>query len=60
MWDKAASAQSVAEFGATAMEKGELIVVNEASMSFMLKWVVPLLPRRAVLKMSRGFMEKGN
>ena len=58
MWDKAATAQSVAEFGYKAMNRGELLVVNEASLRFMLNWIVPLLPRKMVLKMSRGLMEK--
>jgi hypothetical protein len=58
MWDKAATARSVAEFGYTAMEKGELLAINEVSLKLMLNWVVPLLPRKAVLKMSRSTMEK--
>lgn len=34
-----------------AQKRGELVVFNEASLGFMLGWVVPFLPRRIVLKM---------
>jgi hypothetical protein len=40
------------------MEKGELVAFNETGLKLMLNWVVPLLPRKTVLKMSRQFMEK--
>ncbi len=58
LWDKAASAESVAEYGYRAMQKGELVAINEAGLRFMLNWVVPFLPRGMVLKMSRDTMEK--
>ncbi|MEM9436068.1 MAG: SDR family oxidoreductase [Pseudomonadota bacterium] len=45
------SAKSVAKFGYDAMRRGELVVVNEKMLSFLLNWVTPLLPRRTVLKM---------
>ena len=57
-WDKAASPESVAECGYEAMIKGELVKINEASLNFMLNWVVPFLPRKTVLKMSQQSMEK--
>lgn len=57
-WKNAKSAQSVAECGYKAMEIGELVVFNESSLKFMLNWIIPLLPRKLVLKMSRQFMEK--
>lgn len=57
-WKNAKSAESVAQCGYQAMEKGKLIAVNESSLKFMLEWIVPLLPRKLVLKMSRQTMEK--
>ncbi len=57
-WKNAKSAQSVAEYGYQAMEKGELVAFNEGKLKFALEWVIPLLPRKAVLKMSRAAMEK--
>ncbi|UTV29033.1 SDR family NAD(P)-dependent oxidoreductase [Photobacterium atrarenae] len=58
IWKKAKSARSVAECGYRAMEKGELVSFNEGGLKFMLNWIVPLLPRKLVLKMSRQAMEK--
>lgn len=57
-WKNAASAESVAKCGYQAMEKGQLLVINEASLHFMLNWIIPLLPRKLVLKLSRQAMEK--
>lgn len=57
-WKNAKSAESVALCGYQAMERGELVAFNEAALKFMTNWVVPLLPRKAVLKISRQFMEK--
>ncbi len=48
--NKGASAVDVAKIGYDAMLKGELIKTNQASFSFLLNWVLPLLPRRTVLK----------
>lgn len=58
IFDKAASAESVARFGYDAMEQGKLVVINEPALNFMLNWITPLLPRRLLLKMSRKSMEK--
>ena len=58
IWKNAKSAQSVAECGYEAMEKGELVAFNEGMLKFMLNWIIPFLPRKAVLKMSRKAMEK--
>ena len=58
LWKKAKSPASVAEVGYDAMMKGERVAINELSLSFMLNWIVPILPRRVVLKMSRRAMEK--
>ncbi|NUZ12512.1 SDR family oxidoreductase [Pseudoalteromonas sp. McH1-7] len=57
-WDKAKSPKSVAEIGYRDMEKGKLVSFNETGLKFMLNWIIPLLPRKTVLKMSRQFMEK--
>lgn len=58
VWKNAKSAQSVAEYGYDAMKKGELVAINEASLSFILNWIIPFLPRKLVLKISRKAMEK--
>ncbi|WP_373761775.1 SDR family NAD(P)-dependent oxidoreductase [Neisseria dentiae] len=57
-WKNAKSAQSVAEYGYRAMEKGELVAFNEGKLKLALEWVIPLLPRKTVLKMSCMAMEK--
>ncbi len=58
IFDKAKSPRSVAECGYQAMEKGDLVAFNESNLKFLLNWLVPLLPRRIVLKLSRQAMEK--
>lgn len=57
-WKNAKSARSVAECGYNAMENGELVAFNEGGLKFLLNWIIPLLPRKTVLKMSRQAMEK--
>ncbi|MCP5073304.1 MAG: SDR family oxidoreductase [Rhodobacteraceae bacterium] len=52
------SAESVAKIGYDAMTAGKLHVINETGLNFMLNWIVPLLPRRRVLKMVRGMQTK--
>jgi hypothetical protein len=58
MFDRSASAVSVAECGYKAMEQGKLVTINDPSLNFMLNWIVPLLPRKVMLKLSRKTMEK--
>lgn len=58
LWKNAKSPASVANVGYDAMMKGKLVAINELSLSVMLNWIVPFLPRRMVLKMSRRAMEK--
>lgn len=58
IFDKAATPASVARCGYDAMQKGKLVVINEAKLHFLLNWVIPLLPRKLVLKVSRRMMEK--
>lgn len=50
--------RSVAEFGYRAMERGELLAINEAPLRVAAR-TVDLMPRRAVLKMARRFMNAG-
>lgn len=58
VFKNAKSPASVAKVGYDAMMRGQLIAINQFSLKFMLDWVVPFLPRRTVLKMSRRTMEK--
>ncbi len=58
VWKNAKSADSVARCGYEAMERGELVAFNEGKLQIVLDWIVPLLPRKTVLKMSRQAMEK--
>ena len=58
LWDKAATPESVAKCGYDAMMEGKLVKINEMGLSFMLNWVVPLMPRKTVLKISQKAMEK--
>ncbi|ALL70164.1 Short-chain dehydrogenase/reductase SDR (plasmid) [Paraburkholderia caribensis MBA4] len=57
-WKNARSAESVAHCGYEAMERGELVAFNESKLRVVLDWIVPLLPRKTVLKISRQAMEK--
>lgn len=45
-----ASAADVARHGYDAMMSGKLVTVNDRKLSFMMTWLVPLLPRRMVLR----------
>ena len=58
LWKNAKSPESVAEFGYKALMNGELVAINEPSLKFMLNCVVPFMPRKTVLKLSRQTMEK--
>ena len=58
IWDKAATAESVAKCGYDAMMKGELIKINERGLNFMLNWIIPFIPRKTILKISQQAMEK--
>jgi short-subunit dehydrogenase len=58
VWKTAKSAASVAKCGYTAMIKGKTLVFNETKMKFLLEWIVPFMPRRMVLTLSRRIMEK--
>ncbi|WP_444944836.1 SDR family NAD(P)-dependent oxidoreductase [Microbulbifer sp. ZKSA006] len=58
IWKNARSAESVARCGYLAMERGDLVAFNEMRLKVFLNWIMPLLPRRMVLKFSRQTMEK--
>ncbi|MEL6958920.1 MAG: SDR family oxidoreductase [Pseudomonadota bacterium] len=53
-----ATAKSVAKFGYDAMRRKELVAINDGRLRFLLGWVVPFLPRRAVLKMAQKMQSK--
>ncbi len=57
-WKNAKTPLEVAQYGYQAMLDGELVAFNEAKLKFALEYVIPLLPRKAMLKMSRKAMEK--
>lgn len=56
----AASPKSVAQIGYDAMMRGRLVAINDWKFSLLLNWIVPFLPRRTVLKLSRKSMEKSH
>lgn len=49
---------SVAKHGYDAMMRGDLVTVNERGLGFLVNWLVPLLPRRRVLKMVEDMQAK--
>lgn len=53
-----ATAESVAIIGYDAMMAQKLVVINEYKLSFLLQWVIPLLPRRWVLKLAESLQAK--
>lgn len=53
-----ASPSAVARTGYNAMRAGQLHVIDDWKLSIALNWVVPLLPRRMVLKMVRKMQTK--
>lgn len=54
-----ATARDVAQVGYAAMQGGQLVAFNQTSLRFALGWIIPLLPRRMVLKMVRRMQSKG-
>ena len=50
--------RSVAKYGYDAMRRGELVAVNEKGLDFALNWLIPFMPRRAVLKMVEQMQAK--
>ena len=55
---KPATPQSVAKCGYDAMMKGKLVKIPGWSLNLMLNGIIPLLPRKLVLKISAKSMEK--
>ena len=55
---KSATPESVAKCGYDAMMKGKLVKIPGYSLSFLLNWIIPLLPRKFVLWFSQKSMEK--
>jgi len=55
---RAAPSMKVAQVGYRAMQRGRLVAINDWKLSLLLNWLVPFLPRRAVLRLSRRTMEK--
>ncbi|MEO1238399.1 MAG: SDR family NAD(P)-dependent oxidoreductase, partial [Pseudomonadota bacterium] len=55
---KGKSAALTAKLGYEGMMRGDLVVFNEGRLKFMLGWVTPFMPRRAVLKMVDGMQTK--
>ena len=55
---KGATPASVAKGGYDAMMRGDLISINEGRLNVMMNWIIPLLPRRTVLKTVGGMQTK--
>ena len=55
---KGATPASVAKVGYDAMLRGDLIAINETRLKVMMNWIIPLLPRRVVLKAIAGMQTK--
>ncbi|MEM6408300.1 MAG: SDR family oxidoreductase [Pseudomonadota bacterium] len=53
-----ATAKSVAKHGYDAMKMGKLVTVNEPGLSAMVQWMIPMMPRRAVLKQMAAMQRK--
>jgi hypothetical protein len=48
----------VAKIGYDGMLKEQLVVFNDKQMSFFMQWIIPLLPRRFVLRQIASMQEK--
>ena len=55
-----ATPASVARFGYQAMRRGELRAVNDGKLRFLTSWVIPLLPRRWVLRLAERLQTKAS
>jgi short-subunit dehydrogenase len=55
---RGATAESVATCGYDAMMAKSLVIINETMLSIMLQWIIPLMPRRMVLKLGDDLMKK--
>lgn len=52
------SAASVAKIAYDVMQAGKLHLVNETGLSFLTNWIIPLMPRRGLLKMVHNMQSK--
>lgn len=50
--------RQVAKIGYDAMRRGELVIINEKMLSFMLNWIMPFLPRRMAMNMMQKMQSK--
>lgn len=55
---KMTGSREVAESGYQSMLDGKLMDINETKYRLMMNWMVPLVPRKMMLKISRQTMEK--
>lgn len=53
-----ATPKDVAKHGYDAMRRRELVTVSDPKVSFMMNWVLPMLPRRTVLRMVGNMQKK--
>jgi short-subunit dehydrogenase len=56
--DGGATAVSVAKCGYDAMMAEKLVIINETKLSIVLQWIIPLMPRRMVLKIADDMQKK--
>ncbi|MEL6171894.1 MAG: SDR family oxidoreductase [Pseudomonadota bacterium] len=55
---RGAKAKDVARIGYNSMRGRELFVINDGVLSFVMNWIVPLVPRRMMLKMVHRSQKK--
>lgn len=58
LFSRPQNASRVAKFGYEAMLKGRLVAFEDPRLRFLLEWIVPLLPRKMLLGISRRLLEK--
>jgi len=51
LFEKAASPETTAHYGYEAMLKGKLVAISDVKLKFMLNWLLPVLPRKTVLRL---------
>ncbi len=52
------TAAETAKIGYDAMMRGKLHIVNETMLSFVTNWIIPMMPRRMILKSIAGMQKK--
>ena len=60
IWKLAVSPKSVARKAYKAMMRGRPIVFNQKRFAFLIHWILPFVPQRVVLKVSKASMQKKN